>query len=142
MADTPKPIGHWLKHLDGLIEAAFDHALGEDHLQRRHWQALNTLASTPLDRSGLAEALRPFWGDGAVTLDQVTGELLGRGWIAQDDDGTLALTPDGRAAHDAVRARVAATRRTVTDGLSGDEYQATVRVLRRMADNLEAALAS
>jgi len=35
----------------------------------------------------LAAERRPFWGDGEVTLGQVTGELAGRGWLATDGDG-------------------------------------------------------
>jgi DNA-binding MarR family transcriptional regulator len=137
MGATERPIGYWLKHLDGLIEAAFDRALAEDGLSRRHWQTMNVLAHAPLDERGLVEALRPFWGEGAIALDEVTGELLRRTWIARGGDGSYALTPRGEAAHAAVAARVQAVRRSMTDGLTGEEYQATVRTLRRMAENLE-----
>jgi hypothetical protein len=36
------------------------------------------LARSPLDGTGLAAELRPFWGDGEVSLGQVTGELIRR----------------------------------------------------------------
>jgi hypothetical protein len=32
MAARERPIGWWLKHLDGLIEAAFDRALATERL--------------------------------------------------------------------------------------------------------------
>jgi hypothetical protein len=40
MAARERPIGWWLKHLDGLIEAAFDRALATERLSRRHWQTV------------------------------------------------------------------------------------------------------
>jgi len=51
MKTTEAPIGYWLKHLDGLIEAHFDRALTHHNLARRHWQALNMLSGGPLTRS-------------------------------------------------------------------------------------------
>ncbi len=38
MEPERRPIGYWLKHLDGLIERAFEGALGTAGLTRRHWQ--------------------------------------------------------------------------------------------------------
>jgi hypothetical protein len=39
VAARERPIGWWLKHLDGLIEAAFDRALATER-PRRHWQTV------------------------------------------------------------------------------------------------------
>lgn len=134
-----RPIGYWLKHLDRLIEAAFERALAGEGLSRRHWQVMNVLAAAPRGTEGLASALRPFWGEGAVPLDEVVAELERRGWVARDGGGALALTAAGRAAHAAVAERVDAARRVAAEGITGDEYVATVAVLRRMAGNLERA---
>jgi DNA-binding MarR family transcriptional regulator len=139
MDATERPIGYWLKHLDRLIEADFGRALAEHDLSRRHWQVMNVLAEAARDRRGLAEALRPFWGEQAVTLDEVTGDLERRGWVAQGGDGRYALTPAGQDGHAAVAERVDAVRRRAADGLTREEYQMAVRVLARMADNLERA---
>jgi hypothetical protein len=134
-----RPIGYWLKHLDRLIEAAFERALAGDGLSRRHWQVMNVLAAAPSDADGLAAALRPFWDEGAVPLGEVTAELERRGWAAREGGRALALTAAGRAAHAAVAERVDAARRVAAEGVTGDEYVATVAVLRRMAANLERA---
>jgi hypothetical protein len=64
MTAAQKPVGHWPKHLDRLIETTFDRSLAEQDLSRRHWQTMNTLRSGPADASGLSDALRPFWSDG------------------------------------------------------------------------------
>ncbi len=140
MDATERPLGYWLKHLDRLIEAAFDRALAEQGLSRRHWQTMNVLKDAPLDDRGLADALRPFWGEGAIAVDEVTGALARRAWIARGSDGRYALTPRGEAAHAAAAERVRGLRGRMSDGLTAEEYQATVRVLRRMAENLERAL--
>jgi DNA-binding MarR family transcriptional regulator len=132
-----RPIGYWLKHLDGLIEAAFDRTLAAQQLTRRHWQAMNAVANAALDEHGLGEALRPFWGAGGITLGEVTGDLERRGWIARGGDGRYTLTPRGEATHAAVREQVQAIRGRMIEGLTEQEYHATVRVLRRMAENLE-----
>ncbi len=131
-----RPIGYWLKHLDRLIDQALDRCLAEDGLSRRHWQVMNVLAHGPAGKPDLAAALQPFWGDGAVTLEDVTGELARRGWLLRDAAGGCALSPAGAAAHARVAERVQAQRRRSVDGLTAAEYEATVHVLRRMAENL------
>jgi DNA-binding MarR family transcriptional regulator len=83
--------------------------------------------------------MRPFWGSGAITLDETTGELTGRGWIDRDDAGRYALTPTGRAGHAAVEEKVRAIRSTILAGLTEEDYRATVGVLRQMTGNLEHA---
>ena len=59
-----QPIGYWLKHLDRLIDRAFEQSLGASNLSRRHWQVLNTLIERPVAVRGLAETLAPFIGGG------------------------------------------------------------------------------
>jgi DNA-binding MarR family transcriptional regulator len=138
-ADTARPnqpIGYWLKHLDRLIDADFDRALGAGQLSRRHWQVLNLLARQPARPADLRAALAPFLADTPQAQTAVTSDLIGRGWVA-DDDGRLHLTDTGREAHAAILAEVTGTRRKIVDGISDDEYLATVDVLRRMVANLE-----
>ena len=128
-------IGYWLKHVDRLIEAEMVRALAEEGLTRRHWQTLNVLRRAPQDAAGLTEALRPFWGQGAIPLAEVTTELAERGWVTVDGP-RQALTPAGEAAHAAVEVKVLGIRDRSLDGLSEDDYRHTVRVLERMAENL------
>jgi hypothetical protein len=134
-----RPIGYWLKHLDRLIEQAAERALAEEHLTRRHWQIMNVLRKSPLGPAALADALRPFWGPGAITLDQATSELAGRGWLIRDGAGQYALSPAGEAAHAAVQEKVYGIRAQFLMGLTEDDYLLTVQMLQRMAANLEGA---
>jgi DNA-binding MarR family transcriptional regulator len=129
-------IGYWLKHVDRLVETTLVRVFEEEQLTRRHWQALNVLRRSPQDDAGLTEALRPFWGADAIALDEVTGELARRGWLTKDD-GRYRLTPAGEAAHAAIEKKVLDLRETTQAGLSDADYHHTIRVLQRMAENLE-----
>jgi hypothetical protein len=137
--EMERPIGYWLRHLDRLIEAAAERAFAEHQLTRRHWQIMNILRQSPQDAAGLTRAIRPFWGPGAITLDEVTGELTRRGWLIQDDAGRYTLTPAGQAGHAAVETLVHGIRSTFLTGLTEQDYHATVRVLQRMAENMARA---
>ena len=134
-----RPIGYWLKHLDRLIETAAERTFAEQKLTRRHWQIMNVLRQSPQTEAGLTEAIRPFWGHGAITLDDVTSELTRRGWLIQDDAGRYTLTPAGQAGHAAVETKVRGIRSTVLTGLTEQDYHATVQVLQQMAENMERA---
>nr|WP_202897401.1 MarR family transcriptional regulator [Actinopolymorpha pittospori] len=141
--DVPadKPIGYWLKHLDRLVERRFEQALAGQGLVRRHWQVLATtkraVAQGPaVNRQVVVDALVPFWGEGAVTVEEVLVDLVRRGWIAQDADGLYSLTPTGGAAHAAVAAEVDTVRALLCEGVSEEEYAQTIRILARMAHNL------
>lgn len=140
MSNGTRPIGYWLKHLDSLLEAAFDRALAGHGVDRRQWQTLNLLDDAPRTEAGLAEALLPFLGADARPLGEVIDALEGRGWIARDDSGRYALTERGRAARGALAQGVASVRTHLAEGITEDEYQATIDVLARMARNLEAPL--
>ncbi|WP_424527839.1 MarR family winged helix-turn-helix transcriptional regulator [Sphaerisporangium viridialbum] len=139
--NAPKPIGYWLKHLHNLLEKQFDATLANLGLGRRHWQVLNTLSRREATRDELAAALAPFWTEGEPDLDGVLQELTG--WIrtgAPLAGDTLALSDDGRAAHEHMAARIDATRATVLKGLTPDQYAETVRILSVMAGNVESEL--
>src|SRR5262249_43964719 len=134
-----RPIGYWLKHLDRLIETAAERAFAEKKLSRRHWQIMNVLRAGPRDAGGLSEAVRPFWGPGAITLAAVIDELTSRAWLTQDAEGRYSLTAAGQVGHAEIKQRVQGIRTTFLDGLDEADYYRTVRTLRRMAENLERA---
>lgn len=132
-----RPIGYWLKRVDRLIEQAFERTLDADALTRRHWQVLNTLAAGRATRETLMQALRPFVEHDGSAVDVVIDDLLARGWLRNEQDGRLELSDQGRAAHAALATRVAATREILRRGITDHEYMTVVRVLERMASNLE-----
>ncbi len=133
---TGYPIGYWLKRLDRAIDGALDSTLAAEQLARRHWQTMNFLHQGPSDAAALAEALRPFWGQGAITLDEVLSDLARRGMVA-GEGGRYALTAAGKATRARIAEQVDVTRRRLVDGVSREEYLATLEVLQRMTANLE-----
>src|SRR5215208_6820168 len=133
---TGYPIGYWLKRLDRAIDGALDATLAAEDLTRRHWQTMNFLHQGPSDAPALAEALRPFWGQGAITLDEVLRDLERRTLVA-NDGGRYAPTAAGTATGAKLAEQVDATRRRLVDGVTREEYLATVEVLQRMTANLE-----
>ena len=135
MDPADRPIGWWVKHLDALLEDVVDAAVAGEGLTRRHWQVLHSLAETPADEAALAEALADFSGH----VPAIAADLFGRGWLDRST-GRLALTAAGRTAHERLERAIGRVRRHVADGLSRQEYERTVLVLRRMAENVERAL--
>jgi DNA-binding MarR family transcriptional regulator len=134
--ERQRPIGWWVKRLDALLEQAVDLAVAGEGLTRRHWQVLHSLSEGPGREDDLGSVLADFPGDiGTV----VTG-LVERKWVQRSAGDVVALTADGRSAHDRVAAAVGQVRRHVADGLSAEEYEQTVRVLGRMAENVERIL--
>lgn len=143
MPEDIKPshrLGYWLKRLDNLIEATQERTFAEEKLTRRQWQILHVLSESPQDAARLTDAVRPFLGHGATTLDEVTGELGRRGWLARDEAGRYALTEAGQAGHAAVEEQLDELfRSTFLAGLTQDDYRRTIRILQQMAENLERA---
>jgi hypothetical protein len=135
------PIGYWLKRLDRAIEAALEPTLAAEELTRRHWQTMNFLNEGPGEAPALAEALRPFWGQGAITLDEVLSDLEQRALVA-NDQGRYALTVVGKGTRARIVEQVDVTRRRLIDGVTHEEYLATVKVLERMTANVEGEGAS
>ena len=131
-----KPIGHWLKTLDRLIDENFDRALAAEGVQRRHWQILNIVKTSPATNSTIATALGPFWTEGAITLDEVLADMTRRGWITGHEP--RQLTAAGEAALDAIRERTS-LREKIMAGLTAELYTQTVAILEQMAANLTPA---
>ncbi|HEY6684762.1 MAG TPA: MarR family transcriptional regulator [Propionibacteriaceae bacterium] len=133
--DSERPIGYWLKKLDRLIDAQFERQLGEAGLSRRQWQLLNLLDDGPRSVPDLQTELEP-WQDAAGELSDALSGLVTRGW-ADSQDNIVTLTQTGQAQSGLIKAKVAEIRQALMIGISGEEYQATIDVLARMAANLE-----
>ncbi|MFF2555228.1 MarR family transcriptional regulator [Nocardia sp. NPDC058058] len=131
-------IGYRLKRLDQLIESTFDRLLGTAGLTRRQWQTLNTLTRGPQSRDQLIDALRPFWEVNNENLNDLTDDLVGRGWAQRQPDGTLTLTAAGTAATATAEREVGTIRDIVAKDIGQDEFSLMMDVLQRMTHNLEA----
>ncbi|MFF2507772.1 hypothetical protein ACFVTY_31060 [Streptomyces sp. NPDC058067] len=55
-----RPLGYWLKHLDGAIEESMGPLFATDGLNRRGWQVLNAISYAPITIAELDETLAAF----------------------------------------------------------------------------------
>jgi DNA-binding MarR family transcriptional regulator len=144
--DPQRPIGFWLKLVDGLIDERFASTLEEHGVTRRQWQLLNVLSRGPATVEQLDAAVAPFLSAGTDPVDEGgataaessvehLSELIESAWV----DATAAgyeLTERGRTAFDALSETVGKLRAELSDGLTPEQYQQTVEALERMARNL------
>ncbi len=141
--DAQRPIGFWLKLVDGLIDERFASTLEEHGVTRRQWQLLNVLSREPATVEQLDAAVAPFLSAGSTGADAAEpetsaehlSELIDSAWVDATDSG-YELTERGRTAFDALAETVATLRAEMTDGLTPEQYQQTVEALERMARNL------
>jgi len=136
MINIDRPIGYWLKKLDGLIEGHFERQLGDAGLTRRQWQVLNLLEDGPRSIPELQAELEPFLRDSAGELSDAVSGLVSRGW-ADSQDHVISLTEAGQAQFGLVKTKIAELRQALALGISPEDYQTTIDVLARMAANLE-----
>jgi DNA-binding MarR family transcriptional regulator len=132
--DTPRPIGFWLKLVDRLIDEQFAATLEEHGITRRQWQLLNVLHAQPATIEQLDAAVAPFLAPEETSAEHLT-ELVESAWVESTAAG-YTLTERGRAALDRLSQVVATQRTAIAEGVSAEQYQATVAVLERMAANL------
>ena len=131
-----RPIGFWLKLVDRLIDERFIETLEEHGITRRQWQLMNLLADKPSTTDELTEALGPFIPETDDEGPQApVEELVESGWVSSED-GNYTLTGTGRASLASLGEVVERTRAALAQGISDDEYDATLDVLERIARNL------
>ncbi|MFJ3878887.1 MarR family winged helix-turn-helix transcriptional regulator [Streptomyces sp. NPDC090077] len=135
-----QPIGYW----SGLAHEAVTRHLRDamariDVTQPQYWvlNRVNGGAGAPV-REEVAAQLTPL-ADGPHEIARVVDQLLHRGWLHADEDGRLRLTGEGEAARVRLRALVTEQRAVVHEGIDDAEYVTALKVLRRMAANVEAA---
>jgi hypothetical protein len=134
MADQ-RPIGYWLRLVDGLINDQFARTLDEHGVTRMQWQLLNVLARGQASVEMLDAAVAPFLVPGGeTTLDHLT-ELIESAWVDATPTG-YELTERGHGALDRLTNVVAEQRTVMAAGVAESEYLTTIQTLERMAINL------
>jgi hypothetical protein len=134
MADQ-RPIGYWLRLVDGLIDEQFARTLDEHGVTRMQWQLLNVLARGQASVEMLDAAVAPFLIAGEeTTVDHLT-ELIESAWVDATPTG-YELTERGHGALDRLTNVVAEQRTVMSAGVTEADYVTTVGTLERMAINL------
>jgi hypothetical protein len=121
-AETPRPtdrrpLGYWLRAVDGLLTREFATALEAEGVDRRDWMLLNLL-SGDIDAPGFRERLTRK-GKRLRALEE-------RGWVLEQGDGTWSLTDLGRSEKDRLGVIVDGIRSRVVDAVGDDAAYAAL----------------
>ena len=130
-AGTPtdrRPLGYWLRLVDGLIAREFASTLENEGVGRRDWMLLNVVSGA-VDAPGLAERLARRGGKHLRRLED-------RDWIAQAGDGTWTLTDEGRAAQERLSGLVDGIREKVAGAVSPEDFATMTASLEAIAREL------
>lgn len=133
--EQTRPIGYWLKLVDGLISTQFDTTLEEHGVTRRQWQILNLLAEKPATPEELDAELGPFLEQAEETLAEHLAELTESNWLDQDN-GRYSLAELGRSSMRVLGDVVGQDRERIIEGIAPEDYETTVSALEAMAKNL------
>jgi len=131
--DTPtpsdgRPLGYWLRAVDGLLTREFATALESEGVTRRDWMLLNVL-------SGDVDA--PEFRDRLARKGKRLRGLEERGWVEEQGDGTWILTDLGRSEKERIGAIVDGIRSRVVAAVGDDEaYAALTTSLEAIAREL------
>ncbi|WP_275576709.1 hypothetical protein [Microbacterium sp. B35-30] len=112
-----RPLGYWLRAVDGLLTREFATALEAEGISRRDWMLLNLLAGD-IDAPEMRERL-------ARKGKRLRG-LEERGWVEEHGDGTWSLTDLGRSEKDRIGAIVDGIRSRVVDAVGDAEAYAAL----------------
>lgn len=74
--------------------------------------------------------------DGPHEVERTIDQLVHRGWLRIGTGQCLHLTDAGEAAKVGLREPATELRAVVHEGISGEEYVAALKVLRRMVTNV------
>ena len=130
------PIGYWIKKVDELLTARIDAAQQANGLTRLGWQALNLIQETSApSRDEVTKTLQPFAD--AATIDQALDGLVDQGLVRRSSSGLLELTAEGAKLHQRALESQKTVRHRAVEGIDGADYATCVRVLQRLARNLE-----
>lgn len=123
-----RPLGYWLRLVDGLISREFANAFDGEGVTRRDWMLLNAL-SGDLDAPGLAERLARKGGKRLRRLEEL-------GWAEEQGDGSWAVTDAGREARGRLGEAVRGIRSRVSDAVSPEDYAGMIASLEAIARHL------
>jgi hypothetical protein len=123
----PRPLGFWLRAVDGLLTRRFAGALQNEALDRRDWMLLNAVAG---------DAPAPWLADRLARGGKRVRALADRGWLAREEDGRWTLTDEGRAAKARIASAVDGIRAEVAGAVTPDAFATTVASLEAIAREL------
>ncbi|MDN3496772.1 hypothetical protein QL996_12595 [Planococcus sp. APC 4015] len=122
----PRPLGYWLRVVDGLLTSEFATAFEGEGIDRRDWMLLNAVSG---------EALHPSVAAKLARRSKRLHALAERGWVTETD-GQWSLTDAGREAHTRLGSLVDGIRTRVSVAVSPDDFATTMTSLEAIARGL------
>ncbi|MFG2973704.1 MarR family transcriptional regulator [Streptomyces sp. NPDC048331] len=134
-----QPIGYWSWAAYDAVVNRTRAALAELGTTQPQWWILARVALAGDEirtRDELTATLRGYLAVGEEALSEELDTTIVRGWITQDTEGRLELTPEGREFYD----KAATLQGDLWDerhaGISDGEYLITLKVLQRFVHNV------
>ncbi|GAB3807446.1 MarR family winged helix-turn-helix transcriptional regulator [Micromonospora zhanjiangensis] len=135
---TRQPIGYWTGEAYRHIAAAIRANLAAAGVTQPQWWMLNHVANGDWTPAALLDRLAPFnANEQHLDLDRELGDLIDRGWLTRAaSTQRLRLTPAGEQGLRRARESSGATHRRVIAGVTDEQYDDCIAVLRRIVGNL------
>lgn len=139
MSQKEKPIGYWLKEADHAITHRVNRGLEKFHLIRFHWQVLNVLQENEtVTQAHILNELQHFLTP--EQLKEIVNDFTQKGWIIEVEhtksaEQALQLTPRGKEAFSEILAEQQKIRMALFTGLTQEEYDTTIKVLKQLVAN-------
>jgi DNA-binding MarR family transcriptional regulator len=132
-----QPIGYWSWAAYDAVVTRTRTALAEIGTTQPQWWVLAQVAraDTARTRDDVSRLLRNYLATGPDTMESEIDRTIAQGWITQDAEGRLGLTPEGRAFYDKAAALQEELWTERHAGISDEEYLTTVKVLQRFIHN-------
>lgn len=122
-----RPLGYWLRAVDGLITREFAAAFDGADIDRRDWMLMNALSG---------DAPLPAFAERFVRKGKRLRNLAERGWVEENGDGTWSPTDEGRVARAQLGETVDGIRSRVAGAVSPEDYATTMASLEAIAREL------
>lgn len=132
-----QPIGYWSWAAFRAVVTRTRAALAGIGTTQPQWWVLAQVARarTVKTRDEVSRLLGDYLDTGPETMESEIDATVAQGWIAEDSEGRLTLTAEGRAFYD----RAAALQDELWEerhaGISDEEYLITLKVLQRFIHN-------
>ncbi|GGS08015.1 hypothetical protein Snoj_11890 [Streptomyces nojiriensis] len=134
-----QPIGYWSWAAYDAIVSRTRGALAGLGTTQPQWWILSRVALAGDEvrtRDGVTETLRGYLAVGEEALSEEIDTVIVLGWITQDAEGRLEMTPEGREFLDKAVALQADLWDERHAGISDEEYLITLKVLQRFIRNV------
>ncbi len=132
-----QPIGYWLNRCDQAITEAMNSRLYGYGVDRIDWQILNVVAQQgPVSIGNVVEYLQAN-ADHATLITSIDSWCQQGYFLCPDEESDkLMLTDLGTAFHQELSEQIAAFREESFRGITEDEYETVVSVLKRIIRNV------